>query len=119
VTFKDHSIVSKFNIYANISKQHETRGSVVGCLGLALDSRLDGRGFSSRPQRHMLRWVTVFDRANHLSSSRSHPSQLSLLPSAGREMSTSQSAALGYALRLGVAGLVHSTCELWVAGKTV
>ena len=47
-------------------------------------------------------------RANHLSISPSHPDQLSLLPSAGREMSTSQSAVM--LCRWGVkAGMVHST----------
>jgi len=35
--------------------------------------------------------VTVFGRINHLSISPSPPGQLSLLPSVGREMSTSQS----------------------------
>jgi len=53
-----------------------------------LDLRLDGREFDSRLLRLILRWVTVFGRANHLSISPSCPSQLSLLPSAGREMST-------------------------------
>jgi len=45
--------------------------------------------------------VTVFGRASHLSISPSHPGQLSFLPSAVREMSTSQSVA---ALLLGVKG---------------
>jgi len=43
--------------------------------------------------RLILGWVTtVFGRANYLSISPSHPVQLSLLPSAGRQMSASQSA---------------------------
>jgi len=58
----------------------------------ALDLRLDGREFDSRPPRLVLGWVTVFGRANHLGISQSHLGQLSLLPSAGREMNTGQSA---------------------------
>jgi len=48
-------------------------------------------------------------RANHLSISPSHPGQLSLLPSAGQEMSTSQSAVMlcGWGVK---AGIVNSTC---------
>jgi len=48
-------------------------------------------------------------RTNHLSISPSHPGQLSLLPSAGRGMSTSQSAVMlcGWGVK---AGMVHSTC---------
>jgi len=48
-------------------------------------------------------------RINHLSISPSHLGQLSLLPSAGREMSTSQSAVMlcGWGVK---AGMVHSTC---------
>jgi len=62
----------------------------------ALDSRLDGRGFNSRPPRPILGWVTVFGRANHFSITLSNPCKLSLLPSEGWEMSTSQSAATVY-----------------------
>ena len=47
-----------------------------------LDLRLEGREFDSQP------WVTVVGRANHLGISPSHLGQLSLLPSARREMST-------------------------------
>ena len=48
-------------------------------------------------------------RINHLSISSSHIGQLSLLPSAGRKMSTSQSAVM--LCDWGVkAGMVHSTC---------
>jgi len=49
------------------------------------DLRLNGREFDSPPPRG---WVTVFRRINHLSTS---PGHLSLLPSVGLEMSTSQS----------------------------
>jgi len=75
----------------------------------ALDVRLDGREFDSRPPRLILGWVTVFGRANHLGISPSHPGQLSLLPYAGREMSTGQSAVMlcGWGVKAGVA---HSTC---------
>jgi len=48
-------------------------------------------------------------RANHLSISPSHVGQLSLLPSAGREMSTGQSAVM-LCSRGVKAGMVHSTC---------
>jgi len=43
-------------------------------------------------------------RTNHLSISPSHPGQVSLLPSAGREMSTSQSAVMlcGWAVKAGI-----------------
>jgi len=49
-----------------------------------------------RPPRLILGRVTVFGRANHLGISPSHtaPGQLSLLPSAGREMSAGQSAVM-------------------------
>jgi len=75
----------------------------------ALDLLLDGREFDSRPPRLVPGWVTVFGRANHLSISPSHPGQLSLLPSAGREMSSSQSAVTlcGWGIKAGVG---HSTC---------
>ena len=55
------------------------------------DSRLGGYEFDSRLP---LGWVTVLGRVNHLSISPSHPDQLSLLPSVGWEMSTSQSAVM-------------------------
>jgi len=72
----------------------------------ALDSRLDCCGFNSRPPRLILGWVTVFGRANNPSISPSYPGQLSLLPSAEREMSTSQSAVTlcGSGVK---AGMVH------------
>ena len=57
----------------------------------------------------ILGWVTVFGRANHLSISPSHSGQLSLLPSVGREVSTSQSAVIlcGWGVKVCMA---HSTC---------
>jgi len=58
-------------------------------------------------------------RINHLSISPSHQGQLSLLPSAGREIGTIQS---GDALRLGSKGRYgsfHLWINVWVAGKTV
>jgi len=75
-----------------------TDNAVVRCRWLgslvvsALNLRLDGREFDFQPQRLILGWVTVFGRASHRSISPSHPGQLSLLPSAGQEMSTRQSA---------------------------
>jgi len=68
-------------------------GSLV-VIGVGLATRW------SQVRSPALGWVTVFGRADHLSVSPSHPHQLSLLPSAGREMSTSQS-AVTYALQLG------------------
>jgi len=60
----------------------------------ALDLRLDAREFDSRPPELVSGWMTVFGQANHLGISLSHLGQLSLLPSAGREMSDGQSAAM-------------------------
>jgi len=58
--------------------------------------------------RLVLGWVTIFWQVNHLSISPSHPGQLSLLPSAGRETSISQ---CGAALRLGsIRRMAYSTC---------
>jgi len=55
--------------------------------------RLNGREFDY-PQP--LGWVTVFVRINYLSISPGQPGQLSLLPSVGWEMSTSQSEVMFY-----------------------
>jgi len=52
-----------------------------------LDSRFDGREFD-------FRWVTVFRRANHRCISPGNSGKLNLLPSVGREISTSQSAVM-------------------------
>ena len=78
----------------------------------ALDSRLDdGREFDSRPLCLVLAQgrVKVFGRENHLSISPGHPDQLSLLPSVGWEMSTSQSAVTfcGWEVKTDIA---HCTC---------
>jgi len=62
-----------------------------------------------RRARLVLGWVTRLRRTNHLSISPSHPGQLSLLPSVGREISTSQSAVILCGWRV-KAGMVHSTC---------
>ena len=62
-----------------------------------------------RPDRLVLGWVTACGRANYHSISPSYPGQLSLLPSAGREMSTSQkcgNAPCDWGVKAGVA---HST----------
>ena len=61
--------------------------------GVAFETRRLRVRFLAGMTNTVLGWVTIFGRANHLSISPSHPSQLSLLPSAGWEMSTSQSAA--------------------------
>jgi len=77
----------------------------------AVDLRLYGFEFDSRPPRPVLGRVTVFGRENYLSISPSHPGQLSLLPSSGREKVTGQSAAMlcGWGVK---AGMVHSICGL-------
>jgi len=91
---------------------HNT-GSLVRWIGSlvvrALESQFDGREFDSQLPRLILGWVTISGRTNHLSVSSSHPGQLSLLPSVGREMSTSQSVVMlcGWRVKTGV---VHFTC---------
>jgi len=56
-----------------------------------LDSKLNGRKFDFQLLQLILGWVTIFRRANQLSIPPSHPGQLSSLPSAAWEMSSSQS----------------------------
>jgi len=67
----------------------------------------------------VLGWVTVFggQTTSDLSISPSHPGQLSLLLSAGREISTSQSAVMlcGWGVKT---CMVHSTCG-WTCGWQV
>jgi len=60
-------------------------------------------------------------RINYLSIPLSHPGKLSLLPSVGREMSTSQSAVMlcGWGVSKGRYGYFHLWIKVWVAGKTV
>jgi len=72
------------------------RGVAVTSLGVSAKLLYVGPGFFA-------------GMGDHLSISPSHPGQLSLLPSAGREMSTSQSAVMlcGWGVK---AGMVHSTC---------
>jgi len=73
----------------------------------ALDSQLYGHEFDSWPPCLVLGWVTIFWRANHLIISQSHPGQLSLLLSLGREVSTSHSVVM--LCDWGVkAGMAHS-----------
>jgi len=76
----------------------------------ALDLRLDGREFDSLPPHAAnTGWVTVLGRRDHLCISPSYSGQLSLLPSAGREMSTGPKC--GDAVRLGSKGrMAHSVC---------
>jgi len=85
----------------------------------ALDSRFDGRAFDSRPPRLVLGWVTVFGRANHLGIPPSYPGKLSLVPYAGREMSTGQSAAMlcGWRVMAGWPIPLGRGVNAWVAGK--
>ena len=55
-------------------------------------------------------WVTIFRRANHLSFSSSHPGQVSLLPLAGQEMSTSRSAVMLWQWLGSKRRMAHSMC---------
>jgi len=77
------------------------RGMVI--MTLDLSTKLLYIGPVSTGMVDHLRW------ANHLTISPSHPGQLSLLPSVGLEMSTSQSVVTlcGWGVKTGV---VHSTC---------
>jgi len=85
---------------------------------MALDLRLDGREFDSRPPL-LLGWVTAFGEPPGISPR--HLDQLSLLSYAGREMSIGQKCS--DVLRLGSKGSMdRSTCtdkRMWVAGKSV
>ena len=82
------------------------RGSLVV---RASDLRLDGLEFDSLPPRLVLRWVTVFGAGKSPQYFTEPTGKLSLLPSAGREMSTGQSEVTlcGWGVK---AGMVHSTC---------
>jgi len=64
-----------------------------------------------RRARLVLGLVTICWRVDHLRVSPSHPGQLSLLPSAGRKMSTSR--MCGGAMRLGSKGR-YGSCHLWI-----
>jgi len=66
--------------------------------------------------------VIVFGRANHVSISQTHPSQLSLLPSAGQDMSTNYQPKCGDALRLRSKGgydSFHLRINVWVVENSV
>ena len=82
-----------------------------GLVVRALDSQRDSLELDSQLLLSVLGRVTVFGwaAANHLSISPSHPGQLSLLPSVGREMNTNQSALMlcSWGEK---AGMAHSTC---------
>jgi len=87
----------------------------------ASDLRLNGREFDPRPPhcRSISRPTGMGDRLRAGIPPRyvtSHPGQLSLLPSVGREMSTDQSAVMrcasGYQRK---DGLFHSWTSPWVA----
>jgi len=64
----------------------------------ASDLQLNGRGFDPRPPHYW--WVAATGIGDRLRASippryvTSHPDQLSLLPSVGRELSTDQSAVM-------------------------
>jgi len=58
----------------------------------------------------VLGWVIIFGGPNHHSISQSHPGQFSLLPSVGREISTSQSAVT---LQLGSKGR-YGSFHVWI-----
>jgi len=62
--------------------------------------------------------VTVFKAVNHLSTSPSHPGQLSLLPSAGREIVPAKVRRRSAAGVKGRYDSFHLWINVWVAGKT-
>jgi len=102
---------SSTNVYMENHPLYLALGSLVVT---ALDSWLDGRGFNSWPLQQILRWVTIFKRANHLSISPSHPGTV------GQEMSTSQKCSdAPWLRRKGGYGSFHLWINMWVAGKTV
>jgi len=70
---------------------------------MALDLQREGREFDSRLPWLVLGWVTVFGRQTTSVFHREPPDQLSLLPSAGREVSTGQSAVMlcGWGVKAG------------------
>jgi len=85
----DRKVSRQYNTaHMHTRTNHWTRW-LGGLAVMALDSRLDGREFNSRPPQLVLGWVTVFQWANHLSISPTHSSQLSLLLYMGWESSTS------------------------------
>jgi len=99
---------------------HPVGLSLLGSLVvMALNSRLDGREFNSRPLRLVLGWVTVFGRANHLSISPNYRGQLSLLPYVGPEMSTGQSAVTFCRWVVNWEGSLHLWINVWVSEHTV
>ena len=75
--------------------------------------------FDSRPSRLVLGRVTVFRRVNHSSMSPSQQDRLSLLPSAGQEMSTSQNVVTLCSWGLDRYGSFHSWLNMRMAGKTM
>ena len=87
---------------------------------MALDLRLDGREFDSRPPRLVLGLVTVFGQINHLgiSPSRYRPTQPPTLRRTGSEYLPK----CGDALQLASKGWFISLVDkrvLWEARKTV
>ena len=67
----------------------------------------------------VLGWVTVFGGHTTLVPLPSHPDQLRLLPSAGREMSTRQMAVMLRGWEAKHDGSFYMWINVWVAGKTV
>jgi len=80
------------------------------CGGVAVTSLGVINEVAPRRARLVLGWVTVFGEQSTSVFHQATRGQLSLLPSAGREMSTSQNAAMlcGWGVK---AGMVDSTCE--------
>ena len=102
-----------------ITRTTEWLGSLVF---RALDLRLNGRKFDSRPPRLVLRWVIVFGRTNHLSISPNHPgpTQPPTLSGTGNEYQPKCDDALGLGSKFkGRYGSAHLWINVWVADKTV
>ena len=111
----------------NINNEHQGPRWLGRPAVKAMDSWTTGNRTGNRTIRFpaaaaiALGWVTVFGQTTHATISPSNPGQLSLLPSAGREMSTSQSAVMlcGWRAKAGMAHSLHLRINVWVAGKTV
>jgi len=87
----------------------------------ALDSRLDGREFDSRPPRLILGWATVFGRAGkplqHFTKP-PRPTQRPTLSGTGNEYQPKCVDALRLGSK-GRCGSFHLWINVWVVGKTV
>jgi len=84
---------------------------------MALDLRLDGREFDSRPTGLELRWVTVFRPANHLSISPSAQANSASYPQRDGTWVPANAVTLcGWGVKDRY-GSFHLWINVWVAGK--